>query len=120
HGGGLVFAGRRSRRPPAPGRGPHRCLRTERARTGGELPAHAVILLLSAALASAAPQIDLYSMGPGDELFSRFGHSAICVENGEKTRCYNYGSTSIEPRRLVVGFVRATAAFEVTRTSLDR
>ena len=78
-----------------------------------------MILLLCAALASAAPRIDLYSMGPGDELFSRFGHSAICVETDEKTRCYNYGSTSMEPRRLVVGFVRATAAFEVTRTSLD-
>jgi hypothetical protein len=78
-----------------------------------------VILLLCAALASAAPQIDLYSMGPGDELFSRFGHSAICVENDAKTRCYNYGSTSIEPLRLTVGFVRATALFEVTRTSLD-
>ena len=78
-----------------------------------------MILLLCAALASAAPRIDLYSMGPGDELFSRFGHSAICVENDARTRCYNYGSTTIEPLRLTVGFVRATALFEVTRSSLE-
>jgi hypothetical protein len=58
-------------------------------------------------------------MGPGDELFSRFGHSAICVEKDDGTRCYNYGSTRIEPRRLIVGFVRATALFEVTRSPLE-
>jgi hypothetical protein len=79
-----------------------------------------VILSLWVGIASAAPRIDLYSMGPGDELFSRFGHSAICVENESGTRCYNYGSTTIEPLRLMVGFVRATALFEVTRGSLDR
>jgi hypothetical protein len=79
-----------------------------------------VIVLLWAALGHAAPRIDLYSMGPGDELFSRFGHSAICVANGPVTRCYNYGTTTIEPLRLTVGFVRATAQFEVARGSLDR
>ena len=78
------------------------------------------MLLLWAAFAQAAPQIDLYSMGPGDELFSRFGHSAICVETESSSRCYNYGSTTIEPLRLTVGFVRATARFEVARSSRER
>ena len=76
-------------------------------------------LLLWAGLALAAPRLDLYSMGPGDELFSRFGHSAICVESESSTRCYNYGSTTIEPLRLTVGFVRSTARFEVARSSLE-
>jgi hypothetical protein len=80
-----------------------------------------VILLLWAGLASADPRVELYTMGPGDELFSRFGHAAICIEGGElDSRCYNYGSTTIRPLRLIVGFVRATALFEVTRGSRNR
>ncbi len=71
-------------------------------------------------LATAESRIDLYTMGPGDELFSRFGHAAICVEGESATRCYNYGSTTIRPLRLIVGFVRATALFEVTRSPLER
>jgi hypothetical protein len=79
-----------------------------------------VIVILGVALAAAAPRIDLYTMGPGDELFSRFGHGALCVENGGRTRCYNWGSTTIRPLELTVGFLRATARFEVTTSSLDR
>ena len=40
------------------------------------------------------PLIDVYTMGPGDELFSRFGHAAICVIDTQSPlgRCYNYGT----------------------------
>jgi hypothetical protein len=55
--------------------------------------------------------IALYTMGPGDELFSAFGHAAICVEQ----RCYNYGTADFRtPLPLTWDFVRGRARFWVS------
>ena len=44
--------------------------------------------------AAVAPQVEVFTMGPGDDLFSRFGHAAICITDEESPlgRCYNYGT----------------------------
>src|SRR5581483_8290293 len=50
-------------------------------------------------------------MGPGDELFSTFGHAAICVGD----RCYNYGTADFQtPVPLTWDFVRGRARFWVS------
>jgi hypothetical protein len=78
------------------------------------------LLLTVAAGASparASPLIDLYTMGPGDELFSAFGHAAICVRDGEAPagRCYNYGTADFTtPVPLTWAFIRGRALFWVS------
>ncbi len=73
----------------------------------------------SAVLAAAEPPplIDVYTMGPGDELFSRFGHAAICVTDAQSPlgRCYNYGTADFStPGPLTWSFVRGRALFWVS------
>lgn len=76
-------------------------------------------LLLLPSLARAAPTIDVYTMGQGDELFSAFGHAAICVTDaGEpRGRCYNYGTADFTtPVPLTWNFIRGRALFWVSTT----
>ena len=64
-----------------------------------------------------APVIDVYTMGPGDDLFSRFGHAAICVTDAQSPlgRCYNYGTADFStPGPLTWSFVRGRAQFWVS------
>ena len=75
------------------------------------------LALLFAAL--AAPRIELYTMGPGDDLFSAFGHAAICVADGKtpQGRCYNYGTADFTtPVPLTWNFIRGRALFWVSVT----
>jgi hypothetical protein len=75
-------------------------------------PVSPALFLLPAAL--AAPRITVYTMGPGDEVFSRFGHAAVCVDQ----RCYNYGTADFTtPLPLTVGVVRGEAEFWVSQVS---
>ena len=56
-------------------------------------------------------------MGPGDDLFSRFGHAAICVSDAQTPsgRCYNYGTADFStPGPLTWSFVRGRAQFWVS------
>jgi hypothetical protein len=74
-----------------------------------------------ASLARAAPVIDVYTMGQGDELFSAFGHAAICVTDGEapRGRCYNYGTADFTtPVPLTWSFIRGRALFWVSTTDV--
>lgn len=82
------------------------------------------LIALTLALAStarAAPTIDVYTMGVGDELFSAFGHAAICVTDGEQPRgrCYNYGTADFTtPVPLTWAFIRGRALFWVSTTDV--
>lgn len=79
----------------------------------------ASLLLLLPSTARAAPVIDVYTMGPGDELFSAFGHAAICVtdEREPRGRCYNYGTADFTtPVPLTWAFIRGRARFWVSTT----
>lgn len=82
--------------------------------------------LLAALPARAAvvnPIVDVYTMGPGEELFTRFGHAAICVSDAQtpEGRCYNYGTADFStPGPLTVGIVRGNAQFWVSVVSQPR
>ena len=74
-------------------------------------------------VARAAPTIDVYTMGQGDELFSAFGHAAICVTDPAEPlgRCYNYGTADFTtPVPLTWNFIRGRALFWVSVTDVPR
>lgn len=63
------------------------------------------------------PIIDVYTMGPGADLFSQFGHAAICVSDAKdpQGRCYNYGTADFStPGPLTWNFLRGRALFWVS------
>jgi hypothetical protein len=69
------------------------------------------------------PEITLYTMGPGDDVFSTFGHGALCVRDrlSPQGRCYNYGTTDFSrPGKLIWDFLRGRALFWVSVTSEER
>ena len=85
------------------------------------LAALALTAALSPSPARAAPLIDVYTMGQGDDLFSAFGHAAICVTDGEapQGRCYNYGTADFTtPVPLTWQFIRGRALFWVSLTDV--
>jgi hypothetical protein len=54
----------------------------------------AFLALLTATLpAAAAPKVELLTMGEGNDLFARYGHSVVCLREGETkpARCFDYG-----------------------------
>ena len=70
-----------------------------------------------------APVVVLYTMGPGADLFSAFGHAAICVHDARtpEGRCYNYGTADFAtPLPLTWAFVRGRALFWVSVLDLPR
>ena len=81
----------------------------------------ALLVCALPSVARAAPMIDVYTMGQGDELFSAFGHAAICVTDGEapRGRCYNYGTADFTtPVPLTWNFIRGRALFWVSTTDV--
>ncbi|MEO7110053.1 MAG: DUF4105 domain-containing protein, partial [Polyangiaceae bacterium] len=81
-----------------------------------------ICLFLSATNASADTQIDLYSVGPGNDIFSKFGHSALCVTNTTfpNGRCYDFGVTDAsDPLSMVWGTIRKEPMFVAISVELD-
>jgi len=59
--------------------------------------------------------------GPGEDLFTRFGHAALVVREGSSGgRVYNYGFTDFAAPDLVFSFLRGKARFWVARLRFDR
>lgn len=70
-----------------------------------------------------APVIELWTMGPGDLLWEKFGHIALCVRppDPRRDRCYNYGTTDFSnPVTLVWDFLRNRSKFWVSETTPAR
>jgi hypothetical protein len=84
--------------------------------------------LSTAPMQAAAPEeppptVILYTMGPGDDVFSTFGHGALCVRDRRtpEGRCFNYGTTDFRrPGKLIWDFLRGRALFWVSVTSEQR
>ena len=80
------------------------------------------VLGASSARAAELPtRIELYTMGPGDDVFEAFGHAALCVISDENPRglCYNYGTADYaDPAGLFWGVLRGRAMFEVASMPL--
>ncbi|MBI4815682.1 MAG: DUF4105 domain-containing protein [Deltaproteobacteria bacterium] len=70
------------------------------------------------------PLAEVITMGPGDELFTHFGHAAICIgesrsgserELGPEARCFNYGTADFStPVPLTYRLLRGQASFWVS------
>ncbi len=81
-------------------------------------------LLWCVGSAQAAPVIELYTMGQGDDLFARFGHTAVCVledAQAEDGLCYNYGTANFDnPLVLVWQTLRGEPLFTVSLSGKRR
>jgi hypothetical protein len=87
----------------------------------------AVILALAlaasrpAAAAEPPPEAVLLTMGPGDELYARFGHAALLLRwpGSGPDVVFNYGYAEFDNPGMVWAFLRGRARFWVARASLD-
>jgi hypothetical protein len=83
----------------------------------------ALLLWVAPAAARAGGgEVELLTMGPGEELYARFGHTALRVRpaaadgeavGGHEDLVYNFGTTDFEQRGLVWRFLRGTTVFWV-------
>ncbi len=66
-----------------------------------------------------APSIAVLTMGPGDPVFSRFGHNAIVVRDAEHPdgRVYNFGTFSFSSPSLITDFLQGRLRYWL---SVDR
>jgi hypothetical protein len=73
--------------------------------------------------AEPAPIIELWTMGPGEMIWEKYGHIALCVRDPDprRDRCYNYGTTDFsDPVTLVWDFLRNRSKFWVSETTPTR
>jgi hypothetical protein len=88
---------------------------------GKMLPSVAAVLatlLLGQGPASGEPtpgtRVELVTFGPGDQIYSRFGHSGLLVlEPGRPPQIYNFGLSDFDRRGLIWDFVRGEPLFWV-------
>jgi len=86
------------------------------------VPAALVGPLAGGARAQPSLRIELYTMGPGDYLFSKFGHAALCAVDPDRDRglCYNYGTADFStPGPLTWAVLRGRAEFWVSVADRD-
>jgi hypothetical protein len=87
------------------------------------------VLIAVFAMAALAPparaeeRLELWTMGPSDVVFERFGHAALCLGGGGGDdlvgTCWNYGTADFsDPPRLVWEFLRHRAKFWASLTSM--
>ncbi|MBI4508832.1 MAG: DUF4105 domain-containing protein [Deltaproteobacteria bacterium] len=92
-----------------------------RARALAAGSAFLVLVVLLPRLALSAPTAaELYTMGPGDDAFSKFGHAALCITDDRSPhgRCYNYGTADFTtPVPLAWEVLRGRGRFWVSVTS---
>ena len=81
-----------------------------------------LVLASAQSLHAAGTRVDLYTVGSGEDLFSKFGHAALCVSRGndsEEGVCYNYGTSDFS-RPIGLGWevVRGRSRFWVSVSDL--
>jgi hypothetical protein len=81
-----------------------------------------LFLASAQSLYPAGTRVDLYTVGPGGDLFSKFGHAALCVSGGDPPAegvCYNYGTSDFS-RPIGLGWevVRGRSRFWVSVSDL--
>jgi hypothetical protein len=81
-----------------------------------------LVVLLGVALlggvARADTRVELFTMGPGGDVFEAFGHGSLCVTDAAHPTgtCYNYGTADFrDPVALIWKFLRGGARFWVSR-----
>ena len=68
---------------------------------------------LQAQTLSPGAKVSLITVGPGNQLYSSFGHSVLWIFDPEKQidRAYNYGSFSFETGNFYIKFLRGTLPY---------
>ena len=69
---------------------------------------------------SPQAKVSLITVGPGDELYSGFGHSALWIYDPvyQLDRAYSYGTFSFETGNFYVKFLRGTLPYTISVLSL--
>ena len=68
------------------------------------------------------PNVELYTTDPGDFMFTRFGHAALCIDYEEWPQglCFNYGTTDFSrPVGLAFDVLRGRANFFVSTSTRE-
>ncbi|GAB2799010.1 hypothetical protein GCM10027275_50980 [Rhabdobacter roseus] len=65
---------------------------------------------------SADAQVSLITVGPGDELYSSFGHSALWISDPTLglDRAYSYGTFNFETSNFYLKFMRGTLPYQIS------
>ncbi len=63
-----------------------------------------------------ASKVSLITIGPGDELYSGFGHSVLWIADPATgiDRAYNYGTFSFQSENFYIKFLRGTLPYELS------
>ena len=79
-------------------------------------------LLLGAARVDAEPRVELVTVGPGDAIWTRWGHVVLRVVDPATGRddAYDFGAGPFDEPAFAWDFVRGRARFHVVRTSWAR
>ena len=73
-----------------------------------------VSLMLAAAPMEARTRVELITVGPGDEIYTRFGHTALLVSRDSVALgVYNYGLSDFDRPGLIHDFLRGEPIFWV-------
>jgi hypothetical protein len=67
-----------------------------------------------------APRIGLVTMSPGVEYWSRFGHNAILVDDGQSRTLYNYGFFDFEQQDFLLRFLRGRMLYQLLALPMER
>lgn len=81
------------------------------------------MLLAGSALAAprvvAAPRVAVLTFGPGDHAFSKFGHDAILIDDGQRELVYNFGTFRFDSPWLIADFLKGRLQYWLSVGTLD-
>jgi uncharacterized protein DUF4105 len=60
---------------------------------------------------TGALRVDLWTVGPGDHPYERFGHAALRVRSGDVDLLYNFGAGEFDRAGFLLDFLRGRALF---------
>lgn len=74
-----------------------------------------------AQIPDSTTQVSLITVGPGDDLYSSFGHSLFWFSDPAKgiDASYNYGSFSFHTENFYIKFLRGTLPYKIDKGPLD-
>lgn len=81
-----------------------------------------LLLLAVCATAAASPRIGLVTMEPGEEYWSRFGHNAILVDEGDgrEPTLYNYGYFDFDEPGFLLRFLQGDMRYRLVALPFAR
>lgn len=76
---------------------------------------------LIAQIPDSTTQVSLITVGPGDDLYSSFGHSLFWFSDPAKglDASYNYGSFTFQTENFYIKFLRGTLPYKIDKGSLN-